>query len=713
MKESSLYLLLFSCFFLLQTVTSQAQNFTLEDVRSYPFPSGLTAAAQGSRIAWIFDEQGKRNVYVAEGPAFTPRKLTEYNLDDGQEISSLSLSADGKWVVYVRGGEHGAIWDETETVNPNSDPTPPTVQIWRVPFSGGEPEAIGEGDAPVISPNTDRIAYIRNRQVWEAMLEGKPDPKPMIMARGSAGSLEWSPDGRQLAFVSNRGAHSFIGVYTDAATPISWMAASFHQDQSPRWSPDGKQLVFVRTPGTGGAPETYLDEHHKPWAIWVAEVATGNAKQLWKAPATLPGSVPNTHGEFNLHWAANDRVIFMSHQDGWPHLYSIPAAGGKPLLLTKGDFMAEHVRLSPDRKWLLFSTNTGPEKLDIDRRHVARVPVDKPAMELLTTGDGLEWTPVVTGDGANIALISATAQRPPLPAVMPFQKGNLQVLAQDLVPKEFPQKQLVTPKQVIYKAPDGVTVHAQLFEPKGGPAKKPAIIYVHGGPSRQMLLGWNYSDYYSNAYAMNQYLANLGFVVLSVNYRLGIGYGYAFHQPEKAGLAGASEYQDIKAAAEWLAKQPQVVPQRIGIYGGSYGGYLTALALGRNSDLFAAGVDIHGMSDRTTGRITELVSPDRYERAPDADKAAKVIWESSPASSVKTWSSPVLLIHGDDDRNVSFSNSVDMVRRLEAKGVPYETLVIVDDTHHWMKFTNVLKVGNATADFFKRKLIKPQQTGKR
>ena len=125
MKQHTLCLFLCSCFLLLRTVTIQAQGFTLEDVRSYPFPSGLTAAAQGARIAWVFDEQGKRNVYVAEGPAFSPRKLTAYNQDDGQEITSLSVSADGKWVVYVRGGEHGAIWDETETVNPSSDPLPP------------------------------------------------------------------------------------------------------------------------------------------------------------------------------------------------------------------------------------------------------------------------------------------------------------------------------------------------------------------------------------------------------------------------------------------------------------------------------------------------------------------------------------------------------------------------------------------------------------
>ena len=124
-------------------------------------------------------------------------------------------------------------------------------------------------------------------------------------------------------------------------------------------------------------------------------------------------------------------------------------------------------------------------------------------------------------------------------------------------------------------------------------------MYIHGGPPRQMLLGWHYSDYYSNAYASNQYLANLGFVVLSVNYRLGIGYGFDFHQPPNAGTNGASEYLDIKAGGEWLAKQPHVDATRIGTYGGSYGGYLVALALGKDSKLFAAGVDIHGVHDRT------------------------------------------------------------------------------------------------------------------
>ena len=140
-------------------------------------------------------------------------------------------------------------------------------------------------------------------------------------------------------------------------------------------------------------------------------------------------------------------------------------------------------------------------------------------------------------------------------------------------------------------------IHGQLFQQPDGVAAKPGVIFVHGGPPRQMLLGWSYMRYYANAYAVNQYLAAHGFVVLSVNYRLGIGYGYDFQHPANAGWTGSSEYQDVAAGGRYLAGLPGVDPQRIGIWGGSYGGLLTALGLARDSDLFKAGVDIHGVHD--------------------------------------------------------------------------------------------------------------------
>ena len=677
-------------------------QFTLEQARSYPYPTELTAAPSGSRIAWAFNEQGRRNLYVAEGPTFAARQLTQYDRDDGQELTSVAVSANGRWVVYVRGGDHGSNWDDALPVNVGSNPVPPKVQIFSAPFEGGDPKPIGDGDEPVVSPRSDVVAFVKGGQIWTAPIDGSAPAKQLFSVRGEASDPRWSPDGSRLAFVADRTDHAFIGVFTNDSTAVTWLAPAFARDRSPRWSPDGRRIAFVRLPGAGGAPDSLLPPRVNPWEIWTADATTGAAQRLWKSPETLVGSVPTTDGGTNLAWAASDRVVFLSYQDGWPHLYSVPAAGGAALLLTPGRYMAEHIALSGDRRWLLFAGNTGADSLDIDRRHIVRVPVDRAAPEVMTPGRGLEWNPAITGDGGTLVFISATPQRPPLPAAMPFTpRAAVRTLGADRIPSDFPTG-LVTPRQVVFRSADGLTIHGQLFEPKGGKSRKPAVVYVHGGPPRQMLLGWHYSDYYSNAYALNQYLASRGFVVLSVNYRLGIGYGYDFHQPPNAGARGAAEYRDIQAAAAYLRSLPQVDAGRIGIYGGSYGGYLTALALARNSDVFAAGVDIHGVHDWST--YSRAFERQRYEQSPDADTALATAWRSSPVSSVGSWKSPVLLIHGDDDRNVRFSQSTDLVRRLAAAGVRFETLVIPDDTHHFLRHANIVTVDNATAGFLERQL---------
>ncbi len=676
-------------------------EFTIEQVKSLPFPNELTAAATGHRLAWALNERGQRNVWAAEGPEFKARRLTGYPMDDGQELTSVSLSSDGNWVVYVRGGEHSANWNDVPP-NPASLPLAPKVQIWSVPFAGGEPKLLADGDEPAISPRSDVVAFVAGGQLSVVKIDGSAPAKKMFYAKGSIEEAQWSPDGSRLAFTSNRGDHAFIGVFSNDTTPLTWIAPSTSQDFSPRWSPDGARLAFIRVPGDGGAPAPILEPRPEPWSIWTADAGTGQGREVWKAPATLRGSPPSTEGGTNLHWAAAGRIVFLSYADGWPHLYSLPEAGGRPLLLTPGEYMAEYIRLSPDGRFLVFAGNAGSDPDDIDRRHVVAVPVDRATPEVLTPGNGLEWTPVVMGDGS-VAYLGATAQRPPLPMVRRPGSAPI-VIGADRIPADYPADLLVTPRKVVFKAGDGVPVHGQLFERAGGPAKKPAIIFVHGGPPRQMLLGWHYSDYYSNAYALNQRLSNMGFVVLSVNYRLGIGYGFDFHRPAGAGPRGASEYLDVKAAAEWLRLQPQVDGARIGIYGGSYGGFLTALALARNSDLFAAGVDIHGVHDWTAdGRFRSPAS--RYEDAPDRAQALEAAWTSSPVSSIKEWRSPVLLIHADDDRNVRFGQTVDLARRLAGTGVEVEEMVIPDDTHHMLKHGNWVKVDSATAAYFRRKLM--------
>ena len=409
-------------------------------------------------------------------------------------------------------------------------------------------------------------------------------------------------------FVSNRGDHSFIGIYTNESTPIVYLAPSTSRDSSPRWSPDGKRIAFVRRPGNGGAPEPILEQRPQAWSIWTADAATGEGQQLWKSPFTLRGSPPSTHGGTNLHWAAAGRIVFLSYLDGWPHLYSISENGGEPLLLTPGNYMAEYISISNDRRYLVFAGNAGTDADDIDRRHIVKVPVDQAQNPVvMTPGKGLEWTPFVTGDGKYIAYhrrhraTSATANRD---ACVRWQANDARGRSRSV--QIFRRLNWSVRRRWSTKRPMELKFTGSCLKPAGGAAKKPAIIYVHGGPPRQMLLGWHYSDYYTNAYALNQYLASRGYVVLSVNYRLGIGYGHDFHRPPNAGAQGASEYQDVKAGAEYLQRLAQVDAKRIGIYGGSYGGFLTALALARDSKLFAAGVDIHGVHNWTAERAAAI-----------------------------------------------------------------------------------------------------------
>jgi dipeptidyl aminopeptidase/acylaminoacyl peptidase len=220
-----------------------------------------------------------------------------------------------------------------------------------------------------------------------------------------------------------------------------------------------------------------------------------------------------------------------------------------------------------------------------------------------------------------------------------------------------------------------------------------------------MMLGFHYMDYYHNAYAENQYLASQGFVVLSVNYRLGVMYGHDFRMPAHSVWRGASEYNDVLAGAHYLQSLPIVDSHRIGLWGGSYGGFLTAMGLARNSDIFAAGVDYHGVHDWS------LFLPSWEEdsaSAPDLKEAQKLAWDSSPDSSVDKWKSPVLLIQGDDDRNVPQSQTVDLIQRLREHNVTVEQIYIPDEIHDFLLWRTVVMCYKATAQFFQDQLVAKQ-----
>jgi dipeptidyl aminopeptidase/acylaminoacyl peptidase len=697
------------------TTTGWAQSpFTLEQVMSSPFPAELVAAAHGSRVAWVFDAKGVRNVWVADGPNFvrSARQVTHYGTDDGQPIASLRLTPDGKTVLYALGSE---LNDAQESANPESATKGAKQQVFALDVDGKDkaaaPRLLGDMGCPEedcediqVSPDGTRAVWSAKKKLWIASVDGKQQAKELASVRGAAEDPKWSPDGRHIVFVSGREGHSLIAIYDFEGGSIRYMEPSVDKDSIPRWSTDGKWVVFVRVAGD----ETKLPlipVRPEPWSLWIADAASGKGRMLWRSGEKPEDSLPRLSEESSLNEAADGRVVFSSEQDGRNQLYSIAVDAGQATLLTPGDFDVEDVTLSADKAWVIYSSN----QADVDRRHLWRVAVSGGTPQALTSGDSIEWSPVQTGDGKSLVCLGSTATTPAMPYEV-NDKGR-EMIAKEALPSDFPSASLVTPKQVIFKSEDGVTLHGQLFLPHDSKGKIPGLIFTHGGPRRQMMLGFHSMGYYHNAYAMNQYLASRGYAVLSVNYRLGVMYGRAFREAPNGIWRGAAEYQDVIAGGRYLQSLVEVDKDKIGLWGGSYGGFLTAMGLARNSDLFKAGVDFHGVHDWSVFLTERPYFGNVALRPPDADAAVKMAWESSPDASVNTWKSPVLLIHGDDDRNVPFSQTVDLVQRLRAQHVPFEQLIMPDEIHAFLRWKDWMRAYTATAEFFDRTLKRGEKIG--
>jgi len=666
------------------------QTVTLEALLAAPFPSEIAAAPAGGRVAWVQNAKGARNVWVAAQPDFAAKPLTTYAGDDGQDITTLTWSPDGRTVLYVRGGGANR---QGEIPNPALAPDAAEQAIWAVDATAASaPRKLAQGSSPAVAPNGD-VAYLSRGQVWSTTTDGGGKPAALFTIRGQARDLQWSPDGAKLAFVSGRSDHSFVGLYDRTAKSLRYLDPSIDLDANPSWSADGTRLAFTRSPATG---ENFMFAPRReglPWSIRVVEVASGRASEVWKAQSGAGSVFQGVTADKQLVWGAGDRLVFPWERDGWIHLYAVPAMGGTATLLTPGSFEVEHVALAPDRSRVIYSSNQD----DIDRRHIWSVAVSGGTPQALTRGQGAEWMPAPI-DGDTVAMLRSDGRVPAHAAMR--RAGEVKPLAPQTAPADLATTALVVPERVTITAVDGMAIPAQLFLPrdlKSGD-RRPAVLFFHGGSRRQMLLAWHYMSYYHNTYAMNQFLASRGYVVLSVNYRSGTGYGLNFREALNYGATGASEFNDVLGAALYLKQRPDVDPQRIGIYGGSYGGYLTAHALARASDLFAAGVDIHGVHDWNVGIRTFMPN---YNPDPEI---ARRNFASSPLNFVKGWRAPVLLVHGDDDRNVSFAETVTLAEALRKQGVTFEQLVIPDEIHGFLRYDSWLRVFHAASDFFDRYL---------
>jgi dipeptidyl aminopeptidase/acylaminoacyl peptidase len=672
--------------------------FTLNDVMQAPFAWDMLAAPKGAAVAWVFSAKGCSNIWVADpSHGAKARQITAYTEDDGFDIGELAWSPDTKSIAFTRGQ---SLEDETPFNVNNSPEGPKRQEVWVVVTAGGVAHKIGAGGSPSFSPDGSRLLFVDKKRIMTVAASGDGEAQPLLIDQGTVDSLTWAPDGKRLAFVSHRDSHSLVGVYDFVEHTIVWMSPSLDYDSSPAFSPDGARIAFVHVLAEK-TPPFISQRSGRPWSIWTADVKTGQGRRVWIADAG-PGSVfrptistnNDTPSATNLFWTKHDDLVFPWEKSGWLHLYAVPVQGGTARALTAGKFEVTHLVFSQDRKRLVYSSTQD----DTDRMHIWTVDAEHGSAVRTTRSRAIEDFPQIGADGALFALQSDGNQ--PVHPVALSAGGQWRRLVAEVIPSSFPSSNLVMPQAVSFMAKDGQETHAQLYLPRETSSKPhPAILFFHGGPQRQMLLGFDPKRTYSWIYAFNQYLVAEGYIVLSVNYRGGTGYGLDYREAENLGPGGGSELNDLLGAITYLQGRQDVDSHRLGIWGGSYGGFMTALGLARASDALAAGVDYSGIHNWST-----LLS---WAGAPiDGGDASRRAMESSPIATIDRWHSPVLLVQADDDRVVPFQQAAELIEGLRSHHIDHDVIMIPNEIHDMARYSSWMRLFNAADVYFDRHLDK-------
>jgi dipeptidyl aminopeptidase/acylaminoacyl peptidase len=662
-------------------------GFSLADVLSAPFPSELRVAPNGEHAAWVCNDDGCRNILVAPTIAVGPaRALTTYVGDDGITIGQLAWTAGGDAVVYTR----GACLDDSAPPDPDGlAGTLAAPRIWIAGLGRTEPCLLAAGHTPAPSPRGDLLAYVRDGQIWGLRLAEQGVGTRWVQQPGRCTSLTWSPDGARLAFVSERGDHALVGILDITSMAVRWLAPGPQHDMAPAWSPDGSALAFIRL-ADDPAPTYMARPSGKPWSIWTADVASGAVRCAWRA-AGGDGSVfvPLAAGP-QLLWTRCGQLVFPWEGNGWLHLYATaaePRTDVPAVDLTPGPGEVLAMQEDALAGGVVFVANRDQR----DGRRLWRCEL--PGGRLSALSPGVAMTDLPSVASGIIVALQADGRMPLRPVLV----GDGRRLDTAGLPVRFPAAQIATPQSVAFASLDGLALHAQIFlpPPLADGSRHPAIIHCHGGPARQMLPAWHPLEVYSKQYALNQYLASCGYLVLSVNYRGGTGYGLDFREPADFGAGGASEYQDIQAACHFLRRRGDIDPERIGIYGVSYGGLMTALALARDSGLFAAGVDCAGVFDWSPA-FTGAGVPEPVRLTAAA---------SSPLADIERWRSPVLLVHADADRVVPVEQTVALERALREGGnAECELILLAGESHDLLRHASWMRFFEATVAWFGSKL---------
>jgi dipeptidyl aminopeptidase/acylaminoacyl peptidase len=671
------------------TPQTSSTRLTIEQLIDIKHPSNPIWSPDGRRIAFVWDRAGVSETYVVEADGRSaPRLVTD---PDGP-IAGATWNSDGQSLRFQRGG-----------------------QLFELPVAGGRAKTILpapiRGTNLVVSPDGTRVAFVRTAaasttdaasnagdgrggrgagrggrggaptgpsELWvQTETDGK---ETMVVAQNTGiGAVGWSPDGGYLLFTSGGG--------------------SIRHEQTPPYS--GTKIIYTITenvpgqtysvPASGGPPialsigggfggRRWLDTRHvvfdrtssdfKRRTSYVVDITGGEPRVLhedvepkfWSMTGDAnAGAQPSPDGKW---------IAFLSDRDGWDHLYVMPSSGGDAVQITKGAFEAWRPTWSRDSTRIAFDANEPGHPGD---RHLGVVTLNgdpaKATITMITAGRGTDIAPSWSPDGKRLVYQHTDGHNSadlyviePLPNARPIRLT-------DSMPAGIDRTSFVEPELVHYAGPDGQQVPAWLFVPKDldRSKKHPAIVWIHGDGVNQNYDGWHVQRNYAVYYSFHQYLLQEGYVVIAPDYRGSIGYGRAWREGVHMDVGG-NDAKDAWMVTNYLKTLPYIDMDRLGVWGLSYGGFFTLIAVTDQPKLFRAAVDVAGVVDYAMYYEDPYHGGWTASRIGTPDEHPEVYAKASPISHVDRLERPLLILHGTADVNVPYLHSVRLIDELMKKG---------------------------------------------
>ena len=678
-------------------------KLTIDHLIDIRHPSNPVWSPDGKHVLFTWERAGIANLYVSEGTG-VPQAITSY--DDG--------------------GAGNAFWGDAQTIyfSRNGD-------LWRTSVSGGSPAAVWTTPAAesniILSPDGTRLAFVKplgQGRGADLIVRGTSERQERVIAHdaNSIAGVTWAPDGRHLAYTA--GATSIRHEQAPAYSGAKIIYTVTERTPSQSWvvPAAGGKAVAIGTPGGGGGLR-WLDASHvvfdrtspdfKVRTNYVADISTGTPRAAREDRDDKFWSITGDAGAGLLPSPDGKWLAVVSDRDGWDHLYVLPAAGGAGVQITKGKFEAWRPAWSPDSTRIAFDANE-PDRPGTRHLGIATIGGDPAAasITMITSGSGTNIAPQWSPDGMRLVYQHTDPQNSADLFVIDAKAGATPQRLSDSMPSSVDRTMFVAPEFVHYPGPDGQPVPGWLYVPKGldRSKKHPAVVWIHGDGVNQNYDGWHVQRNYAVYSSMHQYLLQQGYVVFMPDYRGSIGYGRAWRQAVYMDVGG-KDAKDAWMAANYLKTLGYVDMERVGVWGLSYGGFFTLIAVTDQPTLYRAGIDVAGVVDYAMYYEDPYHGGWTASRIGTPDQNPAVYAQASPISHIDRLQRPLLVLHGTADVNVPYLHSVRLIDEALAKGKGglLEFMVYPGEFHYFTR-AHVLRDAWQRVDRFFGKHLKGTAT---